>query len=172
MGIDVRKIYNANVYVDGANFLGRVEEATLAEIKMKMTEHKAVGMIGSVEFPSGIEKMEASLKWAGAYNEAMLLSNPFVARKIMIRASVEKYDATGRVSEVPAVFTMTATAKNAQGGSFKQHDNWDATTQFNVTSIKIEYGGIAVLEYDAMANIYKVAGADILAQYKANTGAV
>lgn len=172
MALDIRKITNGNVYIDGANYLGRVEEATLSEVKWKMTEHKALGLVGSVEFPSGIDKMEATLKWSGFYNEALLMgADPFTARQIMVRGSVEKYEPNGRTAQVAVVMYFTATPKNTQGGSFKQHDNWDASTMFNVTACKIVYDGVTLLEYDALANIYKVAGSDLLAAYKVNTGA-
>ena len=56
--IQINKLINANVYMNGSNLLGRAEEVQLPQIKHKMAEHKALGMVGSAEFFSGIEKLE------------------------------------------------------------------------------------------------------------------
>jgi P2 family phage contractile tail tube protein len=39
-----------------------------------------------------------------------------------------------------------------------------------VTYVKVEIDGQPVVEFDAIANIYKVDGIDILAQYRSNIG--
>ena len=48
--IKINKLTNANVYMNGVNLLGRAEEVQLPQIKHKMAEHKALGMVGSAEF--------------------------------------------------------------------------------------------------------------------------
>ena len=62
--IEINKLTNANVYLDGVNLLGRAEEVQLPQIKHKMAEHKALGMVGSAEFFAGIDKMECKIKSA------------------------------------------------------------------------------------------------------------
>ena len=57
--IEINKLTNANVYLNGTNLLGRAEEVELPQIKHKMAEHKALGMIGSAEFFSGMIKWSA-----------------------------------------------------------------------------------------------------------------
>ena len=42
--IEINKLTNANVYLDGVNLLGRAEEVQLPQIKHKMAEHKALGI--------------------------------------------------------------------------------------------------------------------------------
>ena len=53
--IEINKLTNANIYLDGVNLLGRAEEVQLPQIKHKMAEHKALGMVGSAEFFAGID---------------------------------------------------------------------------------------------------------------------
>ena len=48
--IEINKLTNANIYMNGTNLLGRAEEVQLPQIKHKMAEHKALGMVGSVNF--------------------------------------------------------------------------------------------------------------------------
>ncbi len=40
--IEINRITNANIYLDGANLLGRAEEVKLPDVSMTMQEHKAL----------------------------------------------------------------------------------------------------------------------------------
>ena len=46
--IEINKLTNANVYLNGNNLLGRAEEVELPQIKHKMAEHKALGPISRI----------------------------------------------------------------------------------------------------------------------------
>ena len=95
--IEINKLTNANVYLDGVNLLGRAEEVQLPQIKHKMAEHKALGMVGSAEFFAGIDKMECKIKWNALYPAVLrTCSNPFTAAMIQVRASLETYNGTGK----------------------------------------------------------------------------
>lgn len=169
--IKVNRLTNANVYVDGASYLGQVEEINLPEIVNMMSEHKALGMVGKMELFSGIDKMEASLKWNAFYADALVkFADPRKALKIQVRSSLESHDSSGLLTEVPCVAYLTGQPKNFPGGNFKQHDNVEATSKMSVTAYKLEIDGRVVMEYDAMANIYMVDGVDILATYRSNIG--
>lgn len=169
--IAINRVTNANIYLDGKSLLGRAEEVNLPDVKYKMSEHKALGMVGSIEVWSGIEKMEASIKWNSIYADVLKkTSNPFSALKIQVRADVEGYNSQGRVSEVPSVTYLTGQFKNAPMGNFKQHDNVELTSMLSVTYVKQVINGEDVIEIDVLANIFKVNGVDVLAQYRNNIG--
>lgn len=171
MAIEINKLTNANVYIDGASKLGKAEEVSLPVIKHKLAEHKALGMVGTVEFFSGIEKMEAKIKWNSFYGDIMKKTgNPTKPMSIQIRSSLETHASTGRVAELPVVCYITATAKDLPMGNFKQHDNVELETNFSVTYAKLEVNGELMYEIDMLANIYKVGTEDILAKYRANLG--
>jgi P2 family phage contractile tail tube protein len=171
MATAINRLTNANVYVDGVNFLGRAEEVNLPDMKFKMSEHKALGMFGTFELPSGVEKLEAKIKWNSAYPDALRKSSdPFTAVQLQIRGSLETYVGGARTSQVPYVVYLTGTFKNAPTGNFKQHDNVELESMFNVTYMKQEIDGADIVEFDVMANIYKVDGVDKLNTYKANIG--
>ena len=111
--IEINKLTNANVYLNGVNLLGRAEEVQLPQIKHKMAEHKALGMVGSAEFFAGIDKMECKIKWNALYPAVLTqCSNPFNAAMIQVRASLETYNGTGRISEVPATAFIIGTFIN------------------------------------------------------------
>src|SRR5690242_10230645 len=109
--IDVSRITNANIYMDGVSLLGRAEEVELAFPKAKMVDHKGLGMFGTAEFPAGIEKMEAKIKWISVYEQVMLGISTFQSHQFQIRASKEQYTSQGRTAELPFVGLMTAQFK-------------------------------------------------------------
>lgn len=170
--IQVNRLTNANVYMDGKSFLGKVEEISLPDIKHKMSEHKALGMVGMMEFFAGIEKMEAKIKWNSFYVDAMKkMANPTKAIQLQVRGSLENYNSTGRGAQQPVVIFLTCTSKNFPTGNFKQHDNVECESMLNVTYCRLEVNNESIMEVDILSNIYKVDGVDILAEYRANLGA-
>jgi len=169
--IDIKRVTNANVYLDGASFLGRAEEVELPEIKHKMTEHKALGMVGTVDAWAGIEKMSAKFKWSSFYKEVLAkAADPFTAVSVQVRASLETYTSAGRVSEVPVVVFLTGQFTAIPTGSYKQHDNVELQNEMAVSYCKVVVDGAEIVEFDAYANIYKANGKDLLSTYRANIG--
>lgn len=171
MAIKVHKLTNCNIYADGENYLGRADEVTLPDITGKMVEHKALGMVGSTEFWAGFEKMELRIKWNAPYADAMKLSaNPTVVRQIDVRGSVDSFSSIGRDGQIPFLASMQVQFKKAPGGDFKQHEQVDLETMATVQSIRLELDGEVIHEVDVLANVFKVGGEDILAQYRENLG--
>lgn len=171
MAVTVNRLTNANVYVDGQSQLGKAEEINLPEITHIMSEHKALGQIGKAEFFSGVDKMEATIKWNAFYADVMKqFADPRKALKIQVRASLENYGSEGLNSEVPCVAYITGIPKNFPAGNFKQHDNVEASSKMTVTYYKLEIDGEPVVEYDWAANIYMVDGVDIFTNYRNNIG--
>jgi P2 family phage contractile tail tube protein len=171
MAIDIKKLTNANVYIDGKSAFGKAEEITLPEITGKMAEHKALGMVGSVEFFAGLDKMDCKIKWAGPYADIQKKAANFTRSwDFQVRGSLESHDSTGRTAQDPYTVFMTGTFKKHPGGGFKQHDNVEMENMVTVTYIKLVVAGETIYEIDVLANIYRVAGEDLLATYRANLG--
>ncbi|MBK8638024.1 MAG: phage major tail tube protein [Chromatiaceae bacterium] len=169
--IDINRVTNANVYLDGTSFLGRAEEVDLPNIKHKMSQHKALGMVGTIESWSGIEKMEAKFKWSSFYKEVLAkAADPFKAVSVQVRSSLETYSSAGRIAEVPVVVFLTGQFDSIPAGNYKQHDNVEITNGMTVSYCKVVVDGVDVVEFDAFANIYKVKGQDLLSTYRANIG--
>lgn len=170
--ITVNKVTNANVYVDGNSFLGKIEEMNLPAAKFMMAEHKALGLFGKMEFPSGLDKLEAKIKWNSFYADAMKkFGSPFTNLSLQVRANLETYGPSGRTAQVPLVCYITCAPKDFPMGNFKQHDNVELETNLSVYYVKLQINGVVIMELDVLANIYKVDGVDQLATYRANLGA-
>lgn len=170
--IAVNRMTNANVYVNGTSQLGKVEEINLPEITHMLSEHKALGMIGKFELFTGVDKMECTLKWNAFYRDILIqFADPRKALNLQVRSSLETYNSQGLLTEVACVAYLTGQPKNFPAGNFKQHDNVEASSKMTLTAYKLEIDGQAVLEFDALANIYMVDGVDIFANYNRNIGA-
>jgi uncharacterized protein len=171
MSIEVKQLTNANVYLDGKSFLGKAEEIKLPDVAVLMVEHKALGLVGKFELPSGLDKMESTIKWNSLYAEVLLkAANPYQAVQLQCRSSQETYSGAGRIKEVPVVAFMTGTFKKFPLGGYKQHDNVEAETALAITYIRLVVDGKDILEVDVLNNIYKVGGADLLQKFRTNIG--
>jgi P2 family phage contractile tail tube protein len=169
--IQLNRITNANIYINGNCLLGRAEEIKLPDVSAIMSEHKAVGMVGKIELPSGFEKLEGEIKWNSFYADAWRhVNNPFSMIQLQCRASVESYGAQGRVSQQPLVTFMSAIFKKNPLGTYKQNDNAEFSSAFAAYYVKQVLGGVDQLELDVLANIYKVNGVDQLDLYRSNIG--
>jgi uncharacterized protein len=144
--IEINRITNANIYVNGNSLLGRAEEIKLPDISAIMQEHKALGMVGKI------------------------VANPFKAVQLQCRSSIETYGAQGRIQEVSLVTFLTVMFKRNPLGTYKQHDNAEFGSSFSATYIKQVVDGEEVLELDYLANIFRVGGEDMLADYRSNIG--
>lgn len=171
MDISVNRITNANVYMDGIGLLGRADAVEIAQPRHKMIDHKALGMAGTAEFWGGVDKLEAKIKWASLYPEALgAASSPFVSHSFQVRSSLEQYTSQGRTAELPVVYLMTGIFKEAGAITFRQHENVETTSTIAVYHSELYIAGAQIHLYDVMANIYVVNGVDQLAHFRANLG--
>lgn len=169
--IEINRITNANIYVNGASLLGRADEVKLPDVTAIMQEHKALGMIGKIELPAGFDKLEGEIKWNSLYKDvASAVANPFRAVQLQCRSSIETYGAQGRSQQVSLVTYLTVMFKKNPLGTYKQLENADFASSFSATYLKQVIDGEDVLELDYMANIFRVNGDDMLADFRSNIG--
>lgn len=172
MSDHIRTIYNANVYIDGNNHLGKAAEVKLPDFEITQDEFKGLGLWGTIKLPSGAEAMEGEITWNSFYPEvAAKAYHPFRAAQLMIRANQQIHDARGLVKEVPVVTTITATMSKAGLGNFKPKERSEHNTTYQATEIRQVVDGREVLYYNALKNIYRVNGEDVLTQMRKNIGA-
>lgn len=169
--VQIKKLTNGNVYIDGNNYLGAAKEIDLPKVVQVMAEYSGLGLAGKIELPSGIEKMESKITWNSFFPEVFKkIGDPSAAMEMQIRGNLEDWSSGGRGNQQPYVCYMTATQKELNFGSFKQHENVEHETNYSVYYVKLEVNGESIIEFDAMANIYKVNGTDIMETYRTNIG--
>ena len=171
MNIAVNRITNANIYIDGIGLLGRAEEIEVAQPKQKMVDHKALGIAGTAEFWAGVDKLEARIKWASLYQEALsVVASPFAAHSFQVRGSIQQYTSQGLTAELPLVYLMTGVFKDAGSFTFRQHENVDSVSAITVYHSELYVAGAQIHLYDVLANIYVVNGVDQLTTLRSNLG--
>lgn len=171
MAKQINKLLNANVYFEDKSWAGRADEFELPVLKFLMSEHKPLGQIGTTEYASGIDKMEAKIKWNGPYADVFKkMANPWKGMKIMARGSMDVYEAGDRVAQQPYVCYMTCNSKSVPLGNLKQNDNAEFESDLSVTYVKLEINRVAILEFDAENNILIVDGVDLLKEWRDNLG--
>lgn len=110
--IQINRITNANIYLDGNNLLGRASEIKLPDISMIMQEHKALGMVGKIELPAGFDKLEGEIKWNSFYHDVMRkTANPWQAVALQCRSSIDCYNSQGKADQLALVTHMTVMFK-------------------------------------------------------------
>jgi len=171
MSIGVAKIRDANVYVGANSTHGYASEITLPDVSATKTDYKALGMVGTLELFSGFDKMEATIKWNAPSIEILTqCSNPKKSIDLMVRTSREVYENGIIAREEPLIYYLKGTSKNFNGGSFKAKDDTETETKFSISYFKMTQNGIEIFELDVNNNIFKIAGVDLLANYRSNLG--
>ena len=168
----INAIYNANVYLDGNNLLGKAGEFKLPEFEIGQDEYKALGMVGTIKLPNGVEALEGEITWNSLYPEVAAKANhPFKAAQLMVRSNLQTFDARGLVKEVAVVTTVTATFNKHGLGGLKPKEKSEQASTYQATEIRQMVDGRETLYYNAFKNIYRVDGVDVLAQMRKNIGA-
>ena len=170
--IQINRLTNANMYNNGNSLLGTIEEITLPAIKAKNVEHKALGMIGAIELPAGLEKMSGKVKWNSVYPDLITeFGNPYQTNQIQVRGNLQNYDASGLADEVPVVaFISMRFTDSLPPITLKQNDNPELESEYTTTYYRLEVDGTPLIEVDFLANTFFVDGTDIMSQYRSNLG--
>lgn len=171
MAVQINSLTNVNIYVDGNNYIGKAKEVQVPEQAFKMVDHEALGMVGMVELFAGLDKMEATIQWNSTYADALAKAvNPNQPLNMQVRGNLRVRDSTGLVDEQAVVITMNAQPKNMPGMNFKQHENVELESKFNVSYYLLSINGEEIYEIDLLANVFRVNGVDIMAKYRQNLG--
>lgn len=167
------KLSDANVYVDGADHLGKAE-MTIPEVAQKMMEHDSFGIAGTVEIPliGQFEKLEGKIDLHAMTREAAaVLYNPTAAPMLDVRSVFEYYDTTtGETHVYPVKVTIRAIFKKVTAPTLKKSTDEKFSAEYTANYMKIEIDGTEMLEIDQFNYIYRVEGRDLLAEHRTALG--
>ncbi|MBI3584197.1 MAG: phage major tail tube protein [Nitrospinae bacterium] len=172
--MEIPNILNdANVYVDGANWLGKAS-VELPEVSHKVVDVNAFGIAGGMETPliGHIDKLSGNIKFKSMTPDAAkVLYNASHAPILDIRAAVQSYNVqTGNMDVYPVKVTMRAFFKKVKLGDFKQGTDAESQADYEAHYYKLEINGEEILEIDKFSYIYKVNGKDLLASVRETLG--
>lgn len=170
-GFSAHRIANASVYLDGNSFFGRCEEIDLGSVKTVMSDFQGLGLVGLIELPDGIDKLEGKIVWNSLYYDAAKkLATPMKSVQLQCRSSVQVVNSSGLVDEIPLVTMMTVTFKEYALGSYKPRDPSKFESPFSATYVRQILDGEEIMLLDYLSNIFKVGGVDQLSKYRKNIG--
>ena len=94
-------------------------------------------MVGKVDLWAGVDKLEADFKWSSFYPDVIVtIANPFVAVALQVRGSLQNWDDSGLVSEVPVVVHMTELVE-----TLRHTDPWGNTILLEARMALKEWAG-------------------------------
>jgi len=170
-GLQAHRITNAAVYLDGNSYFGRAEEIDLGSVNAVTSDFTGLGLVGLMELPDGLDKLEGKIVWTSFYEDAAALTaSPFKSVSLQCLSSVSVHTSQGRTDELPLASLLTVTFKGHQLGSYKAREPVKYETPFTAISVRQLINGREVLMLDYPNNIYRVNGVDQLARYRANLG--
>lgn len=168
--IEINKVTNARVYINGTDFIARAEEVDLPKMKYKTIELKALGLVGEADLHTIVDKMEARIKFNSVYPDFIAYAaDPTKVHSVIVRAPIQVYDQNGvRVKSMRA--EMRGYFKEFDTGKLKKGDNAEAEATMAVIYYKLEVDGKDIVEIDVFNNILKINGQDKLRDYRQAMG--
>jgi P2 family phage contractile tail tube protein len=169
--IEISKVFNARVYIDGIDFIAKAEEVDLPKIKFKFSDTKALGIYSDSELPTGLDKIEARIKFNSVYPDFVALAaDPFTSRTVIVRAPYQVWTQDGVAKTAPLKAEMKGFFKEWDTAKFKKSDSAEAEATLSVIYYKLEVDDVEIVEIDTLNNIYKIKGEDKLIDYRSSIG--
>lgn len=165
----INSIINANAYLNGNKLAGKLDELELPAVKFKTTEATALGLYGTPEIPTGLEKMEAKFKWNAIYTPEWKEESPMKATRIIVKSNMMVSDASGVSKNAKVTATLSGLFKELPTGTVKPGEKMDGSEHLmGVSYYKLEVDGETVYEIDVFNNIFKHGESDLLSEFNSN----
>jgi uncharacterized protein len=169
--LTISSLWNANVYVNGNDLLGRASEVEIPQPKRIVQDYKGLGMAGRIEIPVGWDKLEGTFKWTSFGPDVLtqIMSTSALAF-FSVLADIQVFSAAGEVAELPAIYNCTGFVHDPGSLAIKGQTNTEYSTKLIVWHAELYVAGLQVYLFDAMSNQFIVNGVDQLAVFRANVG--
>jgi hypothetical protein len=170
--IKIGQTTNADVYLEGNRYVGRIKEFELDKLAYERIEHAALGMVGKAKLPARtLEAIEAKISFSWLETETMLMTAlPNKAVTLQFEKFVDVFDDTGVVVDQGYRIITTVSLLFAEE-SFDAFKNGDdpigrelecSVTRLVVKSTETDQ---FVREFDLFQNINRVNGTDVWPRY-------
>jgi hypothetical protein len=164
------KVTNGNVYLQGNKLVGKFSEISFPDIKYKMTDFTSLGMLSDIELPSGIEKLEAKIKFTAIFaDEFNKLTDITTPASLIFRGNKEGFTGNIRSTEENITISITGIGKNIPLGGFKANQMTEFELVVAVWACKVTDAGKPVIEFDAFSNTLMVGGKNLTQGFQLNT---
>lgn len=165
MGLPAKLKY-FDVFADGTSWLGKVDEVSLPEMKIKTESFRGGGMVGEVDINMGLEKLEMEIKLGGATIEAMRQFGRVGVAGVMLRfVGGYQDDSTGGI--LPGELVVRGMHTSLNPGSAKTGANTEWTVKSTLSYLKWTLNSRVECEIDMLNLVWFSDGVDHLAAMRA-----
>jgi uncharacterized protein len=170
MGFSIRKLVNANVYLNGVSYAGLASEVTLPEVKAITKDHQPSSMAGKIKVPMGLDEMTLTIK--GDFDAAFVAASADIyhVQLLQIRCNLPGYDESGRAIEQSVVAHIRALPTGHKPGAVKGQEPSEFEYTFNVWAYKLEVDGVPIYDLGLTTNKHQVLGKNLLSTANDNLG--
>lgn len=169
-GFAIRKLVNANVYMNGISYAGMATEVNLPEVKAVSKEHAPCSMTGKLDINLGTDKMTLGIK--GDFEPAFVAacSDIYHTQLLQIRCNLVGEDGQGRYIEQSVVAHIRGVPQGHKPGALKSQEPSELEYTFNVWAYKLEVDGVPIFDIELTTNKHEVLGANLNATLNQNLG--
>lgn len=169
---DIKKLHNSQVFDGDKSLMGIASECTLPDVVAVLEEHLGQGMIMKVDLPTGVlEKMSFKIKWNSFYPDVWARGGDVMQiRKLQVFGNVNTHNANGLASQQKLKVNVNGTWTKTPGGVLAPAKQPETESELSVSYFKINFDGNDLIEVDAFTGVYKVAGQDVLTNFRKNLG--
>ena len=162
-------LVNMNLYFDGNNFVGKVQELTPPKITPKFREYKAGGMGSAIDIPTGeVEKMESSFSLHSVSKTVLRQLKVVPGSTVPFEfrgATVSNDGSKGRV-----IVTQRGLIKEADHGNWKPGDDTSLKIGMTLTYYRLTLDDEVIHEIDPVNFVCKINGVDQTAELRSALG--
>ncbi len=164
-----RKLKYMNLFNDGENYIGQIEEIELPELQRKMEEWRGGGMDGVIKTDQGMEPLSTKWKCGGLMEEPLRQFGNQKYDGVLLRATGSfQNDSTGATDSVELV--MRGRHSTVGMGTWKQGDESPSEVTTELAYYKLTVNGEVLIEIDVLNMIFIVDGVDLMAEHRKNLG--
>lgn len=166
-----RKIKHFNIFLNGYDYHGVAESATLPKLTRKFENWRGGGMPGSAPIDLGLDDEALTMNWTlGGYDAEIYkqMGSPVVDGSMVRFAGSMQRDDTGEISAIEVV--VRGRHKEIDPGDSKEGENTALKITTLCTYYQLTIDGEVIIEIDTINMIDKAGDDDRMAQHRKNIG--
>lgn len=168
MAVASKILKNFNLYFDGNDFVGQVDEFTPPNLSIKEEDYRAGGMDAPISIDMGMEKMDTDFTLNGYSSDVLTRFGIAEGQTVPLVGRGALEDINGNITAV--VITMTGTIKSIESGAWKPGEKSTLKVSMNLRYYKYVMASETLHEIDVLNYIRKINGVDQLAETRTAMG--
>ncbi|MGM0563669.1 MAG: phage major tail tube protein [Pseudomonadota bacterium] len=164
-----KKLRNFNLFGDGDNWQGQIEEVVLPKLSRKTEEYTGAGMDGPVDIDMGQEKIEFEWTSGGLIPEVFDGYGSLKLDDNMLRFA-GAYVSDETAETVPVEIVVRGRHREIDMGTAKSGDNNQVKVMTSCSYYKLTVAGTTKIEIDLPGYVFKVNGVDRLVEQRQALG--